>query len=69
MGLKPKSNTAALAAQEARIKEQEEQLAAEEAEQEKKKKAALNAKRGQSSGRASLLTGLETGIQKRNNLG
>lgn len=70
---KPKVDKSAIEAQEKRLAEQEAALAKEEEERKKKEEAALNARRGRSSGRASLLTGLETGIntedQKRGNLG
>ncbi len=52
----------ALADQEARIKQQEEETRRRDA-------AAMQARRARSSGRASLLTGGETGVDARTTLG
>lgn len=73
---KPKApDTSAIRAQEARLAEQERKQAEEEKKRQEKadreRKAEANARRGRS-GRASLLTGLETGVQtdeKRSTLG
>ena len=70
------ADDSALKAQQEKLAQQEARLAAEEATADKKKKSAKAAKSAQlgRSGKASLLSGLETGITpesagKRGNLG
>lgn len=50
--------------QQAALLEQEKRISAEEDAAKKKEAAALNARRARSSGRASLVTGEETGVTR-----